>query len=93
MTHPSDPANMNTDDNLFSNIKRSHLLNIVARTLVLPCWEPIQWNLKHTNIKRIIVVNDNKQCIASFSIIRIGEVLQSAWTWSIIDYWMSGTIS
>ena len=32
MTHPSDPTNMNTDDNLFSNIKRSHLHNIAART-------------------------------------------------------------
>ena len=93
MTHPSDPTNMNTDDNLFSNIKRSHLHNIAAWTLVLPYWEPIQWNLKHTNIKRIIVVNDNKQCVASFSMIIIGEVLQGAWTWSIIDYCMSGTIS
>ena len=75
MTHPSDLRNMNIDDILFSNTNRSHLHNIASRTLVLPCWEPIQWNIKHTNIKRIIVVNDNKKCIASFSIIRIGEVL------------------
>ena len=75
MTHPSDLRSMNTDDILFSNINRSHLHKISSRTLVLPCCEPIQWKIEHTIIKRIILVNDNKQCIFSFSIIGIGEVL------------------
>jgi hypothetical protein len=56
----------NVDDIVFSNIRRSHLHTIVARTPVMPCSKDIEWIIKHTNTDSRIVLNDEKRCIASY---------------------------
>jgi hypothetical protein len=56
----------NQKDEVFPNIIKSHLHNIVARKVVFPCEKVTHWIIKNVGMEERTIVNDSGQCISYF---------------------------
>jgi len=63
---PSDSAMRNTNDFVFTNIRRSHLHNFSSRTLAMPYSNAIECVIKNIYIDNITMSNDEGGCITSY---------------------------
>jgi hypothetical protein len=62
----SDPVVTEIDDNIFMNIRRSHLHFSAAREPIFPYIEIIEWDIIHANFKKPLIENNKGDCVGVF---------------------------
>jgi len=56
---------MNKDDDVYSNIRRSYLHNVVSKIIFLPCVEMVKWIIDHVNLENKTIVHEQGKCMSS----------------------------